>query len=62
MFLVNDEKHSKEHLSARTVRWSDRRVYQKWEALPPDMKVRLAVMSKEEFAKQTTSIESFDVA
>ena len=33
----------------------------KWESLPPNMKVLLAGMSKDDFAKQSSSIKSFHV-
>ena len=34
---------------------------EKWESLPPNIKVLLAGMSKEDFAKQPSSIKSFHV-
>ena len=35
--------------------------FKKWEALPSDMKVFFAGQSKEDFAKQVSTINSFNV-
>ena len=61
--LQTDDDLKKRQVSTREqcVNMIGEEFTKKWESLPPNMKVLFAGMSKEEFVKQTSSINSFKV-